>query len=299
MITFLTSFIKYWVNKPKSHPKMLSTPQQIFTVASLTRVSLMTDLHIKITCQIHRYKSVFHYMKNIQKISPPRKYPPQKMSKLTWKLASAVIAAGSLLSFRSNAVCIVNLLRNTSCFCQWNPSRRRRFIDRSPGTIPLHASLHSCSVTKQKSCVGERSLEERSISCETGLTVEAASIPVSRESSFGSSSMLKVSLCSYGKPCSDSSHVDLDPLSSFHLTVERFSLASQPLSRLLPSVLSAEEPSARDFSSSFSDPFPSWILDESPAAGVCWGVPNDIWLRSVILFFADSSSTSTNSRLHI
>ena len=36
--------------------------------------------------------------------------------------AIAVIAAGSLLSFLSNAVCIVNLLRNTSCFCHRNPN---------------------------------------------------------------------------------------------------------------------------------------------------------------------------------
>ncbi len=35
--------------------------------------------------------------------------------------AIEVIAAGSLLSFLSNAVCIVNLLRKTSCFCQQNP----------------------------------------------------------------------------------------------------------------------------------------------------------------------------------
>ncbi len=37
----------------------------------------------------------------------------------------AVMAAGSLLSLRSKAVCIVSLLRNTSCFCHRKPATRR------------------------------------------------------------------------------------------------------------------------------------------------------------------------------
>jgi len=60
--------------------------------------------------------------------------------------ASAVTAAGSLLSFRSNAVCIVSLLRNTSCFCQWKPSRSFRCW--TPVDIE---SLTSCLVIKQNS----------------------------------------------------------------------------------------------------------------------------------------------------
>ena len=38
-----------------------------------------------------------------------------------FEIAIAVIAAGSLLSFLSNAVCMVSLLRNTSCLCQQKP----------------------------------------------------------------------------------------------------------------------------------------------------------------------------------
>lgn len=38
--------------------------------------------------------------------------------------ARAVIEAGSALSLRSYAVCIVNLLRNTNCLCHLNPEKK-------------------------------------------------------------------------------------------------------------------------------------------------------------------------------
>ena len=42
-------------------------------------------------------------------------------------MAKADTAAGSLLSLRSNAVCIVSLLQNTSCRCHWKPEYDVKF----------------------------------------------------------------------------------------------------------------------------------------------------------------------------
>lgn len=66
--------------------------------------------------------------------SKPQKFYLYK-KKTYLDTAKAVIDAGSVLSFRSYAVCMVNLLRKTNCLCHLNPTNKKTKHNRQDKTL--------------------------------------------------------------------------------------------------------------------------------------------------------------------
>lgn len=115
--------------------------------AAIKRKGQWQPLSIELICKLHKlpvqavqenqiiYISVptlspayYHAVTRNRPITPfiswCHQYPGAKEWATHLETARAVTAAGSVLSLRSKAVCIVSLLRNTSWHDHWNPGKK-------------------------------------------------------------------------------------------------------------------------------------------------------------------------------